>query len=559
MDILQVQDRLKNFSQDQLVGEMQAPSGNAPQFLVLSEIMRRKRMQDDFTAQQGKAGAETTVAQEAVASAGVPQGGIADMARAMAPSTDMTQNTGVQAMASGGTVKKMQVGGAVMTDPAIISMANRSGMSVEEFLGSLSPEESANLQNYAARTATRGRMTAMEPVGEYATQADLDQRYAESAAQPDVYPAEPFVPTPMAQTMGTPLYQTLAGRTGNILPPAYVAPEAPAGAGPMDVAMERAALIEAASNRAGPMTSLSVPEPTPVATYMPPPVGLDRAAAFRTARAQDRYDPLSSAVGNTLDLLAGRTVEEQQKLDAERAPTPAFEDRGRGAESAAPAEGIAAVAAPATLEEAIATTEPTVSTSGGGAGGGGGGSGIAGAASGMTSYEQELMDALARREQSAAQDKWLALAQVGLNLMSSDQPTFGGALGEAGLQGVAAAQEGRDQYEQDRLSLVGALEQSRMSRAAAAAAAAKGAGGGGGLTPYQAATLARGMRSDINEELGNLYERAAALAPGGVPLPAMVPQYEATTQRIAALENELYGGTSAAPASTVGLADLADE
>jgi hypothetical protein len=103
------------------------------------------------------------------------------------------------------------------------------------------------------------------------------------------------------------------------------------------------------------------------------------------------------------------------------------------------------------------------------------------------------------------------------------------------------------------------LEQSRMSRAAAAAAAAKGAGGGGGLTPYQAATLARGMRSDINEELGNLYERAASLAPGGVPLPAMVPQYEATTQRIAALENELYGGTSAAPASTVGLADLADE
>ena len=114
MDILQVQDRLKNFSQDQLVSEMQAPSGNAPQFLVLSEIMRRKRMQDDFSAQQGAAGAETTVAQEAVAAAGVPQGGIADMAQAMAPSTDMTQNTGVQAMASGGTVKKMAEGDIVV-------------------------------------------------------------------------------------------------------------------------------------------------------------------------------------------------------------------------------------------------------------------------------------------------------------------------------------------------------------------------------------------------------------------------------------------------------------
>ena len=114
MDILQVQDRLKNFSQDQLIGEMQAPTGNAPQFLVLSEIMRRKRLQDDFAAQQGKAGSETTVAQEAVAAAGVPQGGIADMARSMAPSTDMTQNTGVQAMASGGTVKKMAEGDIVV-------------------------------------------------------------------------------------------------------------------------------------------------------------------------------------------------------------------------------------------------------------------------------------------------------------------------------------------------------------------------------------------------------------------------------------------------------------
>ena len=70
-------------------------------------------------------------------------------------------------------------------------------------------------------------------------------------------------------------------------------------------------------------------------------------------------------------------------------------------------------------------------------------------------------------------------------------------------------------------------------------------GGGGGLTAYQAATLSRGMRSDATEELGNLYERAATLAPGGVPLPAAVPQYEATMQRIASLENDLYGGASA--------------
>ena len=41
MNIIDIQDQLKNFSEDQLINEMQMPSGNAPQFLVLSEIQRR--------------------------------------------------------------------------------------------------------------------------------------------------------------------------------------------------------------------------------------------------------------------------------------------------------------------------------------------------------------------------------------------------------------------------------------------------------------------------------------------------------------------------------------
>jgi hypothetical protein len=44
---------------------------------------------------------------------------------------------------------------------------------------------------------------------------------------------------------------------------------------------------------------------------MQPPVSLNRAVAFRDAQAQDRYDPLSSAVDTTLGLLGGRTVEEE--------------------------------------------------------------------------------------------------------------------------------------------------------------------------------------------------------------------------------------------------------
>jgi len=99
MNIIDIQDQLKNFSEQQLVSEMQSPTGSAPQFLVLSEIKRRKRVRDDFTKRE--AAQQPTVAQEAVASAGVPQSGIAGMSEAMAPKSTMVQ----KAMRSGGLMQ----------------------------------------------------------------------------------------------------------------------------------------------------------------------------------------------------------------------------------------------------------------------------------------------------------------------------------------------------------------------------------------------------------------------------------------------------------------------
>lgn len=127
MNMIDVQDKLKNLSEDQLVKEMQAPSGTAPQFLVLSEITRRKRMRESFQNQQAQP--TTTIAEEAIASAGVPGGGIAEMARSMAPNSSMAQNTAampsqpmpeeppVQGMYGGGPVRKMQDGGYFSRSP----------------------------------------------------------------------------------------------------------------------------------------------------------------------------------------------------------------------------------------------------------------------------------------------------------------------------------------------------------------------------------------------------------------------------------------------------------
>ena len=123
LNMIDTQDKLKNFSEQQLIQEMQRPSGSAPQFMVLGEIERRKRMRADAQRQEGLM--QPTVAQEAVSAAGVPQQGIAQVAQSLAPQTDMTQNTGVpnvqaaglpgqpnqpQRMADGG-ILRLQVGG----------------------------------------------------------------------------------------------------------------------------------------------------------------------------------------------------------------------------------------------------------------------------------------------------------------------------------------------------------------------------------------------------------------------------------------------------------------
>jgi len=93
MNILDIQDNLKNFSEDQLINEMQMPSGTAPQFLVLGEIKRRKKMRDELSARQAQN--MPTVAEEAIYAAGVPQEGLAQMAQAMAPKSSIAQNTGI--------------------------------------------------------------------------------------------------------------------------------------------------------------------------------------------------------------------------------------------------------------------------------------------------------------------------------------------------------------------------------------------------------------------------------------------------------------------------------
>ncbi len=139
MNIMQVQDDLKNFSQEQLINEIQRPSGMAPQFLVLSEINRRQRVKQDVNARMAQQ--QPTVAEEAIASAGVPQGGLADMSQALAPKSASALSTGVgtsmpMAMQSGGFLKtpdEIDEELEMMTDPDSLDFSRMSLEEMAEF------------------------------------------------------------------------------------------------------------------------------------------------------------------------------------------------------------------------------------------------------------------------------------------------------------------------------------------------------------------------------------------------------------------------------------------
>jgi hypothetical protein len=568
MNIVQLQDQLKNFSQDQLVREMQAPSGNTPQFLVLGEIMRRKRMQDDFTAQNAK-DEGGTVAEEAIVAAGVPQGGIADMARALAPSTDMAQNTGVQAMYAGGLVKKMAEGGGtstakrytprderVLADAALIAMANRKGMTVSEYLRAMSPEERNLVEAQSAARATRDRMQALEPATDaFSSITAVNPSYKEqltSVFPPDPEPVRNRPDFEDYGREGAPTYQErgyaarlpsfadmltqdraaqdqvaddklialanppfpatqlpfampdmgqVEGIAPNMVRPGYISGNAPINMGVVPEAAGTNALQaqreELAYNvqggRAGPQTAL----PT-MASMLRLGPGPNRSGLNLTDKPYDMgpnsLDKIPEVLSGTVNIDAEGNIsvdypEEPPAIDEAASEKAAAQDKAADTKLA----GLAAAKTAADKAAADKTTPPEAPkdtpVGGGGAGG-------------MSSYEQELMDALGRREKAAEQDKWLSLAQVGLNLMSSTNPTLGGAIGEAGLKGVEAARGARDQYDKDRLSLLGELEQSRMARAAAASKSAQGAT----AKPVSSAIIAQytNQLEDINAQLGML-------------------------------------------------------
>ena len=168
MNILEQTEALKDLPDQALIKEMKMPTGMAPPVFITAELKRRQRIRDDFKRRE--AANTPTVAEEVVMAAGMPQGGIADAARALAPKTDMGQNTGVasmmprtatrapQPMAEGGIVRLQEGGDVEERYVVVISGINNSrpmtlSADTLEQLQNVSPEVMATAVVIDAETA----------------------------------------------------------------------------------------------------------------------------------------------------------------------------------------------------------------------------------------------------------------------------------------------------------------------------------------------------------------------------------------------------------------------
>jgi hypothetical protein len=413
MNLLQVQDDLKNFSQDQLVKEMQQPSGTTPQFLVLSELNRRKRVKGDLEARQAQN--QPTVAEEAVASAGVPQSGMMGMPEAMAPASADSEGIGSmmpKSMRSGGEVERYAEGG---------------------LLEGIAESVSRNQQMLDTVSQNIGKMNSNMPI-----------------QQPLAMP-EPAVPSnpimtdmrhrrPLNGFGGSP-FNTGQNRIGQPLGFGGKGPQRPGRKtyGRPDSTIAGLGAFADIFNKKSPAE-----EPQAM-------------AEGGVIRAQDGLPKEDSKFGDGLvDYIGGSFPAALDNLDTLGGYLNPFnyfgsDDVEEGTIIEKDTTGIdqAINDAPANIpekkpEQKLNLTSEKPET---------------------LSIEQELLKRQAGLDKDRNFDKYMALAQAGLGILASDKPTLAGAIGEGGMKGLDAFNEANKRYEEglnDILNARSKLQQAKI-------------------------------------------------------------------------------------------------
>lgn len=564
MNIARASEMIKDLSEQQLAAAAQYQVADIPPYMALAEMQRRKKL---MAEQQAGPMPTTTVMQDMLAAPGVPSGGITQLAGAMAPKTDMAKDTGAtqmpqstRRMAEGGyydsSTKRYAGGRSVVIDgqrydidPATETLAERLGMTPEEYIRTLGPNAALN-----QRRVERNQMLELEPMGDgvaFPTQADLDVAARDEAVGIGTVPrgmAEPSlsaVPNMPGPSAG-PVFDVRApelvaatpdvvpqGPAGIAMPPNWFSPDGtPRRSTPLNEIIpdipqagpsapvvptpDANGMVYSGRGDAGGIQQLyaQLPErertmmnessafegindyaPAPLfeGPYMTPGQAIDRYAAFEAGTPEDYTGPRPTYVGPGSDVVEGVPTGDLSQ------PRPQARD-----DAAVP---------PDMLQPAAPATPP---------GGGGSGSARGAGAASTSSTQTGPMDDMARQ---LTRDKWLALAEFGLGLMSSNAPTLGKAIGEAGLpavQSMRAAQENYNKYKLADRELQQQMQIAQMR-------AASGGRGGGGLDV-----------GDLLRYYGELTEQREALAMNPAQRGAL-ERLDAQIAQVGSAINQVFG------------------
>ena len=504
MNIIDMQNNLKGLTDQQLVGEMQQPTGQVPQYLVLAELTRRKDMRDEFAKRQADSG--KTVAENAIAAAGFPQGGIASLS-GMAPRTDLSMNDAapmmgqppqpapppptaeVRGMADGGIVG-MQQGGMFGGAGQHVQYYGRnyviqpSGKVIDMTGGKVVFDENlANAIKNMAAPETAMIPQGVRPITGNELPPDIEPggigtlmyETLNQDWQPSRMGDEWFAQGRINERERLALERGSIGEQKKIVNSMIARGDTPAPDVPLDDADIGGAFGGWTPTPAIP-THQQSPTPVEISETSPSPSLIETFSAGFTPSSGASAGPYELGVevaGPTTGIdnwpLGVEVADGGQQLDAEQlanrdAISAMIANIGVNPEDSPVGEDVTG-GQPMPVPQAAAV-------GGGGAGGGGtSGGGAAGGASGFSSYEQFLQKRLDDLTRQKDKDKWLALAMAGAQLMASDNPSFGGAIGEAFQTGLGAYKDLMTKADEEEMDLM-------MKKLQLSAASAGGGGGG---------------------------------------------------------------------------------
>ena len=515
LNILEVQDNLKNFSQDQLVSEMQSPSGQAPQFLVLSELSRREKMKQDLNRRMAQD--EPTVAEESIVAAGFPQGGIMDMARSLSPKSSIAQNTGINSL-------PMKTGGVIKAQNGLplgirnFNPGNLRKPSGDPFLGT-SGMDSGYLTfsdpNYGLRALARNLMTYQDEYGidnvnslvdRYAPPSDNPEKSRENykLALSNILGINPDEQFNIKEKMPQLMEGIIKFENKNQMP--YSSDQ-------LSTAIDSASIDDEleVANMLLEKPDVPVSKPVPDATggvFDVLPSSVDQEKIIIPGSEQFKKEkteiiPRSELQNKITENLKYRKDDGRNPLDffdeSKQLPDETlaqsitgdlsfsdlfqgsmFSDGGGGYANRPSISDDPKRIQPQIISRDLLGNYESQST-GLGEGQTTGESNetesessdvneqVDGllttpiAESGTSSLEKQILGLMERRTKSAEADKWLALAQAGLAIMGSDKPTLGGAIGEGGLVGLQAMADANARYEEGLVDLINA--QAKLNKA----------------------------------------------------------------------------------------------